>query len=362
MRTVDVSRFDADGAGEAEGSIFGLPYSASESSLVLIPVPWEPTVSYGRGTAGGPEAIREASRQLDLYDPELAELGLARPWTFGLHMFPQDRMVHTWNERACSLVSDQEPTASKLEEVNVLGRELDAWVQAEASAWRARDKIVGVVGGDHSVAMGAICAAAEEVPTLGILHVDAHADLRVAYEGFERSHASVMHNVLATNEDVQLVQVGVRDLSAAEARRCAADPRIETFFDHRVRQWIEGGRGWDSICEEIVGSLPEHVYISFDIDGLDPALCPHTGTPVPGGLGFGQAMSLLRTVVTSGRRIVGFDLVEVAPAAVGGRAQWDGNVGARILHRLCGASLLSQGARDRLDPEPDPLARANSGL
>lgn len=350
-RRVDVIAFDPDGAGEPDGSIFGLPYAPEDCSVVLVPAPWEATVSYGRGTVNGPQAIREASAQLDLYDPELHADGLARPWVFGLHMLAEDARVRGLNDTACRLAlpiveaGGAPADDPNLRRVNELGDELDRWVQDEAARWSAQGKIVGLVGGDHATAFGAITAAADAHGPLGILHVDAHADLRVAYEGFERSHASVMHNVLASVPGVErLVQVAIRDLSSAEARRIDADPRIRTFFDHQLRR----SESWSSTCEEIVSALPETVYISFDIDGLDPALCPHTGTPVPGGLGFGQAMSLLRAVAVSGRTIVGFDLVEVAPppGGQGAAAQWDGNVGARILYRLCGAALLSQGARD----------------
>ncbi len=353
-RRIDVERFDPDGAGDPHGSVFGLPYAAEESSVVLVPVPWEPTVSYGRGTAQGPAAIRTASEQLDLYDPELAVHGLARPWVFGLHMLPEEVRVRGWNETACRLaapiveaggVEAGDPSVSR---VNQLGAELDRWVCDTASSWHARDRIVGIVGGDHSVSLGAIQAAARLHEGLGILHVDAHADLRVAYEGFAQSHASVMHNVLEQVPGIaRLVQVGIRDLSAAEAQRISEDPRIQTFFDHALR--ASAGPAWEAQCASIVAALPASVYVSFDIDGLDPSLCPHTGTPVPGGLGFGQAMTLLRVLATSGRRIVGFDVVEVAPPPAGisgAAAQWDGNVGARLLYRLCGAALLSQGARD----------------
>ncbi|MBV1857413.1 MAG: agmatinase family protein [Nannocystaceae bacterium] len=353
-RRIEVARFDPDGAGDPGGSVFGLPYSAQESSVVIIPVPWEPTVSYGRGTARGPSAIREASGQLDLYDPELAAHGLARPWVYGMHMLAEDPQVAGWNDMACRLAAPIVEAGGvpagdlAVSRVDELGAQLDQWVYESAASWHGCDRIVGLVGGDHSSSFGAIQAAAAVHEGLGILHVDAHADLRVAYEGFSRSHASVMHNVLEQVPGVaRIVQVGIRDLSAAEAKRTSEDPRLHTFFDHALR--AAAGQAWEAHCATIVASLPQSVYVSFDIDGLDPSLCPHTGTPVPGGLDFGQAMTLLRVLATSGRRIVGFDLVEVAPppsGSAGAAEQWDGNVGARVLHRLCGAALLSQGARD----------------
>ncbi len=355
-RRVDEARFDVDGAGDPTGSIFGLPYAADECSVVIVPVPWEPTCSYGRGTARGPAAIRTASAQLDLYDPELAAHGLARPWVYGLHMLPEDPRVRGWNETACRLAAPivakggAAPGDAAAARVDDIGADLDRWVHEQTADWHRRERIVGLVGGDHSASLGAIEAAAEAHDDLGILHIDAHADLRVAYEGFARSHASVMHNVLERVPGVsKIVQVGIRDLSAAEARRIAEDPRLHTVFDHTLRN--AGGQAWEAQCASLVAALPQAVYVSFDIDGLDPALCPNTGTPVPGGLDFGQAMTLLRVLATSGRRVVGFDLVEVAPPPAGyeqPQHQWDGNVGARMLYRLCGAALLSQGGRDSL--------------
>jgi agmatinase len=338
IRRIETARFDADGAGDAQGSVFGLPYGEAESSVVMVPVPWEPTTSYGAGAAKGPEAIREASRQLDLYDPELAEIGLARPWVFGLHMTAADPQIAAWNEQACRAARGQ-PRDVAL--VDALSWKMVERVEARVGAVLDAGKIAGVVGGDHSVAYGSIAAASRR-GAIGVLHVDAHADLRVDYEWYAHSHASVMHGVLRDLPGVaKLVQIGIRDLSAAEAQRIRDDPRVHTVFDHALR-----GVDFEVCCERLVEQLPPRVWVSFDIDGLDPALCPGTGTPVPGGLGFRQAMSLLSRAARSGREIVGFDLVEVAPSPFHG--QWDGNVGARILHRLCGAALLSRGARDSL--------------
>jgi agmatinase len=338
IRRVDESRFDADGAGAPSGSVFGLPYGEAESSVVMIAVPWEPTTSYGAGAAEGPEAIRDASGQLDLFDPELAELGLARPWVFGLHMTPDDPQIAAWNAEACAAARGE---ARDVARVDALSWKMVERVEMLVGAVLDAGKIAGVVGGDHSVAYGSMAAAARR-GAMGVLHVDAHADLRVDYEGYAHSHASVMHNVLRDLSGVEtLVQIGIRDLSAAEAQRIRDDARVHTVFDHALR-----GADFRACCARLVEALPRRVWISFDVDGLDPALCPGTGTPVPGGLDFGQAMSLLRVLAESGREIAGFDLVEVAPSPFHG--QWDGNVGARILYRLCGAALWSRGARDDL--------------
>jgi len=203
--------------------------------------------------------------------------------------------------------------------------------------------IVGVIGGDHAVPLGCIAAHAARYPGMGVLHLDAHADLRVAYEGFTYSHASIMHNVLAEVPGVaRLVQVGIRDFGEAEFVAIeAGGGRVRTFFDAELARRRFDGEPWSSVVREIVDALPQHVYLSFDIDGLDPTLCPHTGTPVPGGLQFQEACALIAAVARSGRTIVGFDLCEVAPGPDGD--EWDGNVGARLLYKMVGATLRSRG-------------------
>lgn len=335
-----------DPAGPAlGGGIYGLPHTPDEARVVLVPVPWEPTTSYRRGTAGGPAAILRASGQLDVFD---AQTG--RPYEAGIAMLPEDPEIVAWNAEACAaagpVIAAGGPTdpalAANLHAVNALSRRLNARVEAIVAGQLARGKIVGTVGGDHSSVYGAIAAHAAAYPDLGVLHIDAHADLRDAYEGFEDSHASIMFNVLRRLPAVaRLVQVGLRDFSEDELAR-ARDPggRVAAFTDAEVAARLFDGEPFHAITDAIVAELPRDVYISFDIDGLDPSQCPHTGTPVPGGLSFQQAVALIARVRRSGRRIVGFDLNEVAPAPDGD--DWDGNVGARLLYKLIGYTLLSR--------------------
>lgn len=337
--------FDPNAPAEAEG-LFGLPCTPEESRVVLIPAPWEATVSYGSGTAGGPLAILRASRQVDLLDRDTG-----KPYESGIAMLPISETVRAWSDEAKGLAAavianggakGDPQLLAHLEQVNDLGRRLNGWVADETRAWLGCEKIVGIVGGDHSVPLGAIAAMAEKYPGLGILHIDAHADLRVAYEGFTFSHASIMDNVIREIPSVaKLVQVGIRDYCEQEddAIRNSAG-RIKTFFESDVRRELLDAGSWRRVCNRIVAELPEVNYISFDIDGLDPVLCPNTGTPVPGGLSFAEITVLLRTLVDSGRTIVGFDLVEVAPDPQG-VSEWDGNVAARILYKMIGFALLS---------------------
>ena len=326
------------------GGIFGLPYTAEQSKLVLVPVPWEPTTSYRKGTAGGPRNILEASRQVDLYDREHG-----RVYEAGVALLGEDPLVVRMNAEACELaqpIIDEGGAGSdrallaKLDRVNQLSSDLNDRVDAIASDWISRGKLVGLVGGDHSTPFGLVRSLARKYPDLGILHVDAHADLRNAYEGFSDSHASIMFNIHERLPVSRIVQVGIRDFSEEEAMLSESSSRIRTFYDQDLADRAHAGVAFGAVVAEIVETLPREVYVSFDIDGLDPSLCPGTGTPVPGGLSFREACALLSGVVKSGRRIVGFDLNEVS-----GEGEWDGIVGARILYKLIGASLASASVR-----------------
>ena len=333
--------FDPSGPALHDG-IYGLPHGPDEARVVLVPVPWEPTTSYRKGTAGGPAAILDASAQVDLFD-----LDFGRPYEAGIAMLEADPEIVRANKKATKLAQPvidaggaggSKALVRKLEKVNALSAELNARVEAIAEAWLDRGKLVGVVGGDHASPFGLIAALAKRHPGMGVLHIDAHADLREAYEGFTDSHASILFNVHARLPGVaKIVQVGIRDFSEDEHRLSASSDRIETFYDQQLAEALFAGETWGSIARSVVEKLPREVYISFDIDGLEPSLCPNTGTPVPGGLSFREAVALIKTVVDSGRRIVGFDLNEVA-----GRGEWDANVGARLLYKLIGAALKSQ--------------------
>jgi agmatinase len=149
-----------------------------------------------------------------------------------------------------------------------------------------------------------------------------------------------MYNALKIPQVKKLVQVGIRDWCQAENDLInASKGRVKTFFDYQLKEQSYRSRSWVSICSDIIQELPKHVYISFDIDGLDPKLCPNTGTPVPGGLEFGEAVFLMEMIARSGKKIIGFDLNEVAP----GKDEWNGNVGARLLYKMCNIAAVSNG-------------------
>lgn len=318
---------DPNAPASQDSGIFGLTASADDSGLVLIPVPWDATTSYRDGTSMGPDAILTASHQLDLYDPDLGPV-----YECGIHMLPISNEILTLNDQAKRFArAHKDPS-----KVNPLGAKLNEWVFEQTTTWLKKGKRVGIVGGDHSVPFGALRAMAEhESKPFGILHLDAHHDLRAAYEGFTWSHASIFYNVIHQIPKVShLVQVGIRDYCQQEvefAERHA--DRIRVFYD---RQWQDAacqGTTWASWVETILRALPERVWISFDIDGLDPSYCPRTGTPVPGGMTYGQASYLIRQLEARGKKVIGFDLNEV------GNDEWDANVGMRLLYLMSGVSL-----------------------
>jgi agmatinase len=204
------------------------------------------------------------------------------------------------------------------------------WVEQQIGALLKKGKKAILLGGDHSTSLGAIRAHKAAFGDFGILQIDAHADLRPAYEGFTYSHASIMYNVLKEKMASSLTIVGLRDYCHQEAELIASDERIHAFTDKDMKAAQFEGKTWSNICGDIVATLPQQVYLSFDIDGLDPALCPNTGTPVPGGMKLEEVLYLVDAVLASGRTLIGFDLVEVGP----GEDEWDANVGARALYSL----------------------------
>jgi len=197
-----------------------------------------------------------------------------------------------------------------------------------------------LVGGDHSGPLGFFKAIGEKHGDFGILQIDAHLDLREAYEGFNYSHASIMFNALSEIPQLtRLVQVGIRDFGGDEMEYLKKfNDRIKVYFDKEIRNRQYEGETWKLIVDEIVENLPPKVFISFDIDGLDRKLCPFTGTPVPGGFELEQVFYLFSKVAKSGRAIIGFDLNEVG---IGGDTDWDANVGARVLYKLCNLMVTS---------------------
>lgn len=340
-KTAKIKQFDPNSPASAEGGLYGLPFTAEECDIVIVPVPWEVTTSYGGGTSSGPAAIREASMQVDLFHPEFPDLWKRGIWLDEIPdaLLKQSEALKKEAARVMDLLVEggsakKEARAQEsLELVNAECEVMNHWVQQRCSFWMDQGKKVALLGGDHSTPLGLFKALAERHKEFGILHIDAHLDLRVAYEGFTHSHASIMYNALPIKQIKGISSVGIRDFCQQENDVFLKEKgRVRIVRSADIRRQQYEGVTWREQCDAIIDALPEKVHISFDIDGLDPTLCPNTGTPVPGGFQFEEATYLLSRLAAK-RTVIGFDLVEVTP---GKHDEWDANVGARLLWHLCG--------------------------
>ena len=337
----DLSQFDPNAVGNPNNNIFGLPFSEDDARLVILPVPWEVTVSYGAGTSRAAEHVYKASKQVDIFDVD-GNHG----WKQGFYMRELDRkilMKSDYLRKEAELYIDYISKGESIEtnkfmckslkEINEGGAMINQWVYDQTKSLLDHGKLVGLLGGDHSTPLGYMKALSEKYGAFGVLQIDAHCDLRKAYEFFKYSHASVMYNALQEIPELQkLVQLGVRDYCEEEWDFiCNSNYRVITYFDKAIKERQYEGETWKHIVDEIINHLPEKVYISFDVDGLDRKLCPNTGTPVQGGFETEDIFYLIKKICESGRKFIGFDLVEIGV----GQTDWDSNVGARTLWRLC---------------------------
>lgn len=342
-----ISTFDPGAIGLDNGNLFGLPFSLEESEVVVIPVPWEVTVSYGGGAGDGPAAVFDASRQVDLFDPDMKEA-----WKLGIAMAPIPKELIELNRKMrkkaqkciAHLEKGGKPVDASVKkiyaEINGACEEMNSWLENESAKYLSAGKSVCVLGGDHSAPLGFMKALGKVYPKYSILHLDAHADFRVAYEGFEYSHASIQQNSSKLNCVEKIVMAGIRDYSEKESADIKKSRgKVVLFGDREIKRALYNGKTWDKICDSIVSKLSKNVYVSFDIDVLQPSLCPNTGTPVPGGFDLEQILHLVRKVILSGKRIIGFDLCEVSGTRKNG---WDAVVGARALFRMANLMALSQ--------------------
>lgn len=347
---MEKNNFNPNAVGKYNGKIFGFPYTKEESEIIILPIPWEVTTSYGGGTAYAPEFILEASPQLDFYNNDVENA-----WEIKVYMESIEAEIHKKNakyrKKATHYIEQlekgiplKESFLELLADINATCESLNQYVYEKSINLLHQNKLVGLLGGDHSTPLGYIKALATIHQNFGILQIDAHADLRKAYEGFTYSHASIMFNVLSIPQVTKLVQVGIRDICPEEIHTIQKnEARIKTFFDWDLKKNQFKGVNWDQQCEQILNHLPQKVYISFDIDGLEPNLCPNTGTPVPGGFKTEEVIYLFKKIIDSGREIIGFDLVEVVGKEDN---EWDANVGARMLYKL--TSFLSEAKKNKI--------------
>ncbi|HUR12482.1 MAG TPA: agmatinase family protein [Flavitalea sp.] len=343
----NLSEFDPNGASNPNNNIFGLPSNEEESKLVILPVPWEVTVSYSAGTARAPEHIFKASMQVDLFDADNPN-----SWKEGFYMKQADKKLLLKSDylrkeaellidyiSKGEIVGNNAFMCKSLKEINEGGIFLKNWVYDQTKKLLEKDKLVCILGGDHSTPLGYYKAMSEKHGSFGILQIDAHCDLRKGYEYFSYSHASIMYNALTEIPGIsKVVQVGIRDYCEEEWDYIRnSNYRVVTYFDKDIKERQYEGQTWKQIAEEIVQHLPQNVLLSFDIDGLDPKLCPNSGTPVQGGFETEQIYFLLKCLMKSGKKLIGFDLNEVGV----GEHDWDANVGARVLFKLCNFLVAS---------------------
>jgi len=258
-----------------ERPLGGEPNTQADPGCVVVPVPYERTTTYRKGTARGPDALLDASAQVELFDEEMRVSPLAGG-------------VRTLAPVVCDGMPD------------VLAGQLEELCLPHFQAGR----LVACLGGEHSISLGPIRAAARVHHGLGILQIDAHPDLRDSYEGTAYGHGCVMRRALDLPEIGGLVAVGLRAVSDEDDHAIHNDDRIRPFYAHALT-----GRRW---IDDVIDALPEEIYVTFDVDGLDPSVVPGTGTPEPGGLAWWDAMALLRRAFAE-RTVVGFDVVELLP-------------------------------------------------
>lgn len=337
----DLSQFDPNAVGNPNNNLFGLPFTEEDALLIILPVPWEVTVSYGAGTSRAAEHVYKSSKQVDILDPDGKQ-----GWKKGFFMRDVDKrilMKSDYLRKEAELYIDyiskgeavekNKFMCKSLKEINEGSAMLNQWVYEQSKELLNRNKLVGLLGGDHSTSLGYLKALGEKHGAYGVLQIDAHCDLRKSYEYFKYSHASIMFNALNEIPALEkLVQVGVRDYCEEEWELIGnSNNRVITYLDKNIKERMYEGETWKHLSDEIVNQLPQKVYISFDIDGLDRKLCPNTGTPVPGGFEIEEIGYLIKKISDSGRELIGFDLVEIGV----GQTDWDSNVGARALWRLC---------------------------
>lgn len=342
--------FSLSNSNDNGGYYFRDALSVQDAECVLVSVPWAVTSAAGQGSAYTPDAIIDASTSVSLYDIVSQTSIAGRVATAEVDYDLQESSLQLGGD-ATKVVSHIEDGGTlsgdyfirKVNRINIGFRDMHRSVGKRVFRYADKGKIVGVIGGDHSVALGAVRSISSVYPNMGVLFIDAHCDLRPSGKIFAYSHLSIARNIIDEVPQIsKMVQVGVRDMSQEELEFAQTNPKIELFCHEQLAHSLYNGQSWSSICDKVVETLPKQVYISFDIDALSPECCPHTKRPVAGGMTFDQAVALINRVAESGREIIGFDLTEIVPIMDSGV---DAAVGARLLVKLCAAALKSKNNR-----------------
>ncbi len=274
------------------------------AAAVILPVPYDGTVSYRSGARDGPQAIIDASRYLELYEPDLG----MEPAQWGIATLPALEPD----------VSGPEANIARVEET--VGGLADA------------GKLPVMLGGEHSLTIGAVRALAQRHPGLSVLQLDAHADMRDSYQGSRYSHACVMRRVRETVGDSNVTQAGIRSISSEEMQH------IQDAGVSGVHLYTPGQYNDPAAIEELLAGLGETVYVTVDLDGLDPSIMPAVGTPEPGGLSWQETLGILRAVARRSR-VIGFDIMELAPNEGATHAAF---TAARLTYKLIGYALAER--------------------
>ncbi len=285
-------------------SLDGEDADFERAATAILPVPYDGTVSYRSGTRDGPQAIIEASRYLELYEPDLD----LEPSQWGIATLPA-----------------LEPDVSG-PEANI------ARVEKAVGALADAGKLPVMLGGEHSLALGAVRALAQRHSGLSVLQLDAHADMRDSYQGSRYSHACVMRRVREIVGDGNVVQAGVRSISSEEMQhiRDAGIPGVHLYAPGQYNDL--------PAIDELLAGLGETVYVTVDLDALDPSIMPAVGTPEPGGLSWQETLGILRAVAQHSR-VIGFDIMELAPNEGPTHAAF---TAARLTYKLMGYALAAR--------------------
>ncbi len=284
----------------------GIPenYAALETSkIVLIPVPYDGTSTWGKGADKGPEAFLEASENMELYD------------------------IETDSEVYKNGVFLSEPVT-----VNATPEAMVDAVHQETKRFIKKNKFVTIFGGEHSISIGTIRAFNEMFPNLTVLHIDAHADLRKSYEGSACNHACAVYEA---SQNTNLIQLGIRSMDAKEKSVMDLD---KTFFAHEMA--ID-----DTWMDAAIDQMTENVFITFDLDAFDPSILPSTGTPEPGGLFWYETLDFLKQVFTE-KNVVGFDIVELCPNNVDRSSDF---LAAKLYYKMLSYKFMGQDAEENYD-------------
>lgn len=340
--------FDPNTITPDNGNYFGIALEPERAALVLLSAPWDATASLRSGSSYAPDAVIEASRYVDFYEP-LAP----NTWRKGIATAPIDYSIQDLSHRLRSdaegviklhdelgiSVLDNLMYERRLRRVNEGSAEMNLNLFKQVTRWLKQDKIVGVVGGDQSVTYSTVRALGHKYEKLGVVHIDSKCDMHESYQGFDFSHASTMYNILRDVPQVEkLVAVGVQEFSPIEWERATNDSRVSLYTAQDIWSRQFEGDTWANIVRSIINELPNDVYLSLDIDGLENECSPNRGHLTAGGLGFHRVVYLMERIVASGRRIVGFDITEVVPS-IENKAEM--RVVARLLFKMCSIALKS---------------------